>query len=755
MQQPATGYDAAEAFRRARAKRRASAVNPLLAALGAQSDQSDTRAPAAAAVQTSNQYTDPDLGPELEIALRDFETDTPAEPVGPVVTPAAQSMFVPRADNGVLVDPVVLFTEIWRKRWLVAGTTLAGAALGLALALTAESRYLAYAQLLLDPRDVKLLERDLAPDFLANEAALAIIDSRLSLVTSRQVLEKVIERTNLDQDAEFNGSAAGGGLISSVRSILSSDTPAESAERDTLENLREAIATDRTNRTFVVNVGVEARSPDKAALLANEVTRAFVEEQSSIKSTRAGEANEALTGRLTELKAAVEQAEKAADTFRSANGLETAQGRLLSDERLASASISLNDARSATIRARAKAEGASAADLDAVIAGALPIDLNTPALTTFRAQYASLRQQEASLEQQLGPRHPRLANAKASVEAARQDISAELRRIVQGAQSELRRAVETEQELAAQFARAKAEIANASDPLVTLRDLELEAEAARELYKSALLRARETGELEKLTTVNATILSAAEAPSDPSSTSRKVILAAWTIAGLIIGLMIAGLLGLAKALGFSGAQSPRADNAAPRTTRPAPSSPSPDGPKPGNRDRNRPPHENPTEPSAMYPGYPYPPQPFAPQAYAPQAQAPMAAQTYVQAPPMQTPMPSPPMPMMQVYPQQQPQGWMPQMQAPVAPMQQGWYPTPMMPQPAPYAPMPNGYWPQPQPVFQQPMPQPMQPAAMAQPMQPAPSADDHEISDLRQSLSDIRDVVDALLARRDTRRRFG
>lgn len=720
LMQPKAGTDPAEAFRRARARRRAAAPSPLVAALAREEAEPDTRSGQAQPESAAEQAI-----ADLQAAMETYDA---GEAPGGTREQGRDSLFVPRADNGVLIDPAILFSEIWRKRWLIAGTTLAGAAIGLLMALNAQSRYTAFSQVMIDPREVKLVERDLAPEFLANESALAIIDSRLSLVTSRQVLEKVIERTNLDQDSEFNGRDRVTGPLTILRELVSPDNAADSAGRITVQNLREAITTDRTSRTFVVNVGVSARSPEKAALLANEVTRAFVEEQSAIKSLTAGEANEALTGRLASLKAAVETAEKAVDDFRLANGLEQAQGRLLADERLATASAQLNEARAATIRARAKADGAASADIDAVIAGSLPIDLNTPALTTFRAQHSSLRQQEAALEQQLGPRHPRLANIRASVGAARQDIALELRRIVEGAQGELRRAVEAEQELAAEVARAKAEIANKSDPLVTLRDLEAKAEAARAFYQGALLRARETGELEQLATVNASVLSAAEPPSDPSSISKKTILAGWTIGGLLAGLAIAGLFGLARGIGI-GAGTPHA---------PAPARPAPSGPEGRRRDEQ--PNPSPrTEQPAMYPGYPYPPQTA-----------------------MQQPLP--------VQPQQP--GWWTQ----PAPAPQGYYPAAPMPVAMPAgAPWAGAHWPQPAPMppmagygMPQPMPQAV-PQAWPQPMPQAwPQAqadaahaaalaaeDRREMADLRQSLSDIREVVDALLARRDSRRRFG
>lgn len=598
--------------------------------------------------------------------------------------PAATGVGGPadtRSPDAALIDPVAMLATIWRWRFIIAACTLAGALIGVLVALSTPHRYTAYSEVLIDPREIQLVGRDLEREFLANEAALAIVDSRLSLVRSRAVLERVIEATDLDQDPEFNGSAGRGiGLTDGfgvISSLFGDETPVETNDRTTLESLRDAIDIDRTSRTFVVTIGVEARAPRKAATLANEVTRVFVEEQASISAGKAISANSALTGRLDELQANVERAERRIEDFRIENGLVSAQGRLLSDDDLVSASDQLAEARGATIRARSKAEDAGTVTIDDAIAGSVPIDLNTPALTTFHAQHASLRQTAARLENQLGPRHPRLAAARAAIEAARQDIAAELGRIVQGAQSELRRAVRTEQELAARVARAKAAKTDQSEALVGLRDLQAEAEAARAIYSNALLRAGETGEIGALGAVNAAILSRAEPPLAASSVSRRTIAAAFTLAGLLVGLGLAVIAGLRNAVSFEalGGGGLRAA---------APHHPDFDDPDP-TRNPGR-------KTGATYPGYRYAPSPLASQ-----------------------PMPHPPA-----------EAYRPQ---------DGLYPP--LPGASYAAPVPQA------PHWQPPYPQEAPPT-------PAPAG---ELDMLRQSIDDIRAVVDALAARRDNVRR--
>ncbi|MBO6639268.1 MAG: GumC family protein [Roseitalea sp.] len=730
------GPDTADAFRTARARRAAQRPNPLLSALAREETMASRAAeePARQRDDARPAAHEPEDGREAR--ARPAAYRTAPLPAGD----RPHTLIAGQTHSGALIDPIAMIATIWRWRFIIAGLTLVGAVLGVLVALSTPHRYTAYSEVLIDPREVQLVGRDLEREFLANEAALAIVDSRLSLVWTRPVLERVIESTNLDQDPEFNGDTDDGiGFRDGVRVILSlfgGETPVETANRETLTNLRDAISIDRTTRTFVVNIGVQARSAQKAAMLANEVTKAFVEEQGSISSDKARDANEALTGRLGELQANVETAERRIEQYRLENGLVTTQGRLLSEDELATASAQLAEARALTIRARTKAEQAGEISVDAAISGSVPADLITSSLATFRAQHAALRQNAAQLENQLGPRHPRLEAANAAIEAARQDIAGELQRIVQSAQSELRRMVQTEQELAAQVARAKAAMSEQTDALVTLRDLQAEAEAARAIYNGALLRARETGEIGVLGTVNAAVLAEAEPPRSASSMSRKTIAIAFTVGLFLVGLGLAAMSGLTKAVRFGTAAS--TDGNAPDTD--------PQGPAP-----SRQPHQ---DPHAMYPGYPYAPPPAAhPNPSAPAFAQPVPAAAW----PQQPPAPPPAHPAMAYPPPPYPTAPQPVAAPPWPPHDAHGQPQAAWPQPA-MPPMPAqphhapAWWQAGPPAFTpQPVAAPVQPA----PAPTAPSRDTEEMAELRRSIGEIRDVVEELAARRGNVRRFG
>ena len=636
-----------------------------------------------------------------------------------------------------LIDPIIVLNAIWRWRWPIVATTLVGGVAGVLFALGTPHVYTAYSQVLIDPRQVKLVERDLTPEFLGNESALAIVDSQLESVYTTPVLLSVIEKLSLNQDAEFNGSSDSGiGLfdgIAFVRSLFSDETPIDTNDRLTVENLREAISAERTSRTFVFSISAESQSPRRAAQIANAVTESFIENQRDRESLAARTASTALGGQLVKLKAAVENAEREAEAFAQANSLTRVEGLTLTDNQLVATSSQLSEAKAATIRAKSFAEAAQSANVDSVVNGALPPELVNSALITFRAQFSSLSQNAAALEQALGPRHPRLATAIAARESARGEIAAELQRIIAGTQADLRRAIGHEQQIAASLAQTRAEQGQSGEALITLRELESEIEAAQAIYKAALLRSRETNQLEALVSVNATIISEAEPPLTASSLSRKFIAGSGALAGLLLGLGLAFFAGLRDCV--------QANKNAPARwpTRPG-------GNSPTNRRQNvgsslaaqsNPINATPTALSGhtanseteMYPRAPYYPYAQTEQQHETQPQHGYAPQGLVH-------------PQQMMHPHMQP-AHMPYHPAQMPPQMYG-QPHPHM-YPA-QAPVPQEQFPS-NPMQHYGTPDYGVPAGVSQ--------EEMEMEELRASVRELRDVVDHLTQSRSTRQRFG
>ncbi|MER9326757.1 GNVR domain-containing protein [Mesorhizobium sp. M0488] len=453
-----------------------------------------------------------------------------------------------------LIDPMQVVRGIARSKALIVTTTILGAGLGIAIALSMPKKYEATAELIVDPRDLKLTDRDLTQNVVASDATLAIVENQVRVLTSGTVLNKVVDKLNLVNDPEFNGQGSGGlGVISLVRSILSRhDGPGgvDDARRRALAvgNLAESLSVARGGKTFVITVSAVTQNGEKSALIANTMTDVFLQTFGQIQSDTAGRATDELTARLGELRKGVEAAERKVEEFRASHDLVDAQGHLISDDEMLKLNEQLSVARARTLELNARAASARAVDVNSVLSGTLPEEINSNTMSELRSQYAALKQESDRAAIRLGPRHPELQAINAQLAGARDRIAGELRRIASSLQVDLKRAVQLEQDLASRLAQLKVRSGDVNSDLVSMRELEREATAKRSVYEQFLLRAKETGEQKDINTANMNVISKAFAPLEPNGPSRAVVVLAGLLLGLASGIGLGAMRGAYESL---------------------------------------------------------------------------------------------------------------------------------------------------------------------------------------------------------------
>lgn len=445
-----------------------------------------------------------------------------------------------------LIDPLALLQALWARKLFVIAMTILGAVVAIGFALATPKLYTATSQVLLDPRDLKVVQNEVTPNGLPSEATLALIESQVAVILSNGLLRRVIEGENLENDPEFNGTAEApiSSLFGRLTSFMGSSEDSDARFLVTLANFGERLSVYRAAKSFVIDISVTTRSPEKSARLSQAVANAFMDDLARTQSEVARRATDALSARLSELREDVSKAERAVEEYKAQNQLVGVGGRLVDDEYIMRVNERLSRGRTEIAELRVRAEQMAKADVDEVVDGAFPEELTSDTLTRLRASYSELAQQAAVLRSNLGPRHPQLIASEEALESAKAAIQAELDRIVAGAQTELARAEATNADLSAQFEALKDRQVDTSEAFVRLRQLEREAEASRAVYEAFLLRARETSEQQSLNTANVRIISQAIPPLQPSSMSRKLIVMVGAMLGFAFGVAIA----LARAL---------------------------------------------------------------------------------------------------------------------------------------------------------------------------------------------------------------
>ncbi len=430
------------------------------------------------------------------------------QPIKPPIPDAAQ----PRSAASFSV--IDLTRLLWRRKVAIAMAALICACAAVMIGKSLAPRYAATAQLYVDPRELQLVDRELTPRSQDIAGLSMVVESQARLITSNNVLLRVIEETKLERDPEFGGEAN-----SLMRSLLGlaglSGGPtadANSSRMSALDALNRHINVKRTDRTYVVDIEVWSHEPGKAAMLANAVSAAYLAESKQSQADAARRATIDLSSRLKELQDRLRTSENALAVYKAQNNFVGTQDTLVSDQQLSAITQRLANAHALTLDAQAKYDQIEAGRRGATDAGAIPEALQSPTIANLRAQYAEARRKYAELGSELGPLHPSLKNMEKQVEDLRKNITEELNRFSQSARNDLTRARDYEASLTKALNSQKHQSVDLSQASVRLRELERDVEANRNVYQSFLKRSRETEEQETLNTSAARIIGEATTP---------------------------------------------------------------------------------------------------------------------------------------------------------------------------------------------------------------------------------------------------
>ena len=416
---------------------------------------------------------------------------------------------------------------LWRRRIAIIGAALIGACVAVAIGKGLSPKYLATAQLYVDPRELQLVDRELTPRAQDVSGLSMVVESQARLITSNNVLLQVIRNTSLDRDPEFGGATKNifGVLLGLFGLEIPVADPTKVEQMSALDALNRHVAVKKTDRSFIVDIDVWSKDPAKAAMLANALAQAYLTESRNSQATAARRATTDLSGRLMELKERLRKAENALAVYKAQNNFVGTQDTLISDQQLSASNQRLAAARAATLDAQAKYDQIVASRRAATDNGAIPEALQSQTIANLRAQYAEARKRYAELAGELGPLHPSLRQMEKQVEDLRRTINEEVDRYATSANNDLTRARDYEASLNKALDTQKDQSVQMSQAAVRLRELERDVEASRDVYQAFLKRSRETEEQESLNTSSARIIGEATVPQRRSFPPAMSLLA--------------------------------------------------------------------------------------------------------------------------------------------------------------------------------------------------------------------------------------
>jgi succinoglycan biosynthesis transport protein ExoP len=422
------------------------------------------------------------------------------------------------AQSGALAfdDLREVFSALWRGKTTILLATLGALALAAAFVVLLPHKYTATTEILVDPMELHAVSNEITSSNQPGDAGLFTVESQVSVLTSDNVLRRVMTEQGLDHDPEFTSR----GLSPEYSSLTA------------LSELKRHVAVTRADRSYVVSVSVSSKDPAKAARIANAIAEAYLTEQTDVRAAAARQISQSLSARLRELQDRVRDAEEQVEAYKAERGIVDANGELVNEQQLANLSSELVAARGRTAQAKARLDQVESAQKSKTATGAFPAAVQSPTITALRSQYAEIMRREAEQKTSLGDRHPAVIEIEAQAARLQKMIEDEVDRLALSARTDYESAKADEDTLSRNLDGLKQTAITTDQSLVGLRELQREVQADRAVYEAFLVRARETGEQEQLDTKNIRVISTADLPLRRSWPPANWIIA---LAALMLG----------------------------------------------------------------------------------------------------------------------------------------------------------------------------------------------------------------------------
>jgi len=472
-----------------------------------------------------------------------------SEPTFRSTRPAAAP--VDDATTTVTLDKIGDFLEldfgrlfVWLRAGLVVALVLAaiGAVAGGAYGTFSKPRYTVSTDVLIDPANLQVVADDLYSQPGQVDGQLLNAGSKLRVMTSGNVLARVVDDLDLIDDKEFFDPTPSFGLSSLFPSGAAG--PAPDPKLVALGNLAARVSTLADEKSFVATLMVSSESTDKAIVISEAVVRAFQTELAEAEADGASRAAAALDNRLEQLKADVQVAEERVQSFRSSNNLAAAaDGQLVSTQTMDALNAQVVTAQSRVIDAQTNYDSILAAGPDANPAGGAAV----AALSALRDKAGALQQTLNAQSMTYGPRHPTIVSLNAELAAVNGQIANETQRVVDAAKTALDEANASLAVLTSKSATLTSNVFSDNQLQVQLRELERDATSKTAIYESFLSRARQITEQEQIDTTNVRVISTAVPPPARSWPPRTVVVIGMgAFAGLFLGMMLAVAMGILR-----------------------------------------------------------------------------------------------------------------------------------------------------------------------------------------------------------------
>jgi len=358
-------------------------------------------------------------------------------------------------------------------------------------------------------------------------------ETQFQLIKSQAVARRVIEMLHLD-----TGSMSLPGLQEGRKSLLGKESAKTAELREPIDvmaqTLAEEISVSPFKNSHLVNIQFLSPNPDFAALVANTVAKAYIEQSLNMKMDATRRTLEWMTTKSDEEREKLKSKEMEVQDYMRANNLISVENRMaVLPQKLAEISTSLVRAETKRKEKQELYQRVSKVADDIVAAEAILGLTSNNTLQILRDEILKAEQKLRELSAKYGAKHPVMVKAQGDLDILQSKKIEEITRLIHGAKNEYEFAQAAEENLLVQLDKTKAEARNLNEKSIQYDQLKREMESGRQIYDALLLRMKEQNITGETDPVNLWIVEKALVPLSPLKPNKKKNL----LLGLIVGLM--------------------------------------------------------------------------------------------------------------------------------------------------------------------------------------------------------------------------
>jgi succinoglycan biosynthesis transport protein ExoP len=443
------------------------------------------------------------------------------------------------------LDIVEYWRAIAKRRWSILGLTVVVAILAALVVSAMRPIYRGTATLLIEQGKSKIvsIEEVYSQGLIQRE----YYQTQVEILKSEDLARKVIQKLKLSTHPDFDPRQAEASWLSRLTGPRDlSQITEEDAIKSAVGRFKRDVAVQLVRNSQLAQISFNSFDRELAAKVPNVLAETFIESDLDARMAMTQKASEWLRERMGELRSKVDASEKSLQDYRDRERIIDSKGLAMSG-----AGKQLEELTRSLVEARQKrAEAESAYSMVQQIKGgrvqaaydSVPAVLNNPLVQRMREIEGEADRRLSDAAKRYGPEHPKMIQARAELDAAKENTRRQIEVVVGGLSRayEAARANETAVERA--LGQSKADIQGINRKEFQLGVLEREVQQNRNLYDMFVNRLKETSATGDIQTTIARVVDPATVPASPFAPNRNQIVAIAAVVTLVIAAMLALLL---------------------------------------------------------------------------------------------------------------------------------------------------------------------------------------------------------------------